>query len=119
MMTNLHKSMLLNVRIEHATVSMQAQSSARPTKIPCSARERERERERKRESFLLCDSSRSLSSLYASRVGNKEKESNIPDLIDCFLNAIHRQSLSLSLSLSLSVHVCVRAFMSSVKMSSH
>ena len=77
----------------------------------------ERERETKRESFLLCDSTRSLSSFYASRVGNKEKESNISDLIDCFLNAIHRQSLSLSLALSL--RVCVRVFMSSVKMSSH
>ena len=80
-------------------------SRACPTEIPCSVRERERET--KRESFLLCDSSRSLSSLYASRVGNKEKESNISDLIDCFLNAIHRQSLSLSLSLSLCVHACV------------
>ena len=67
----------------------------------------ERERETKRESFLLCDSSRSLSSFCASRVGNKEKESNISDLIDCFLNAIHRQSLSFFLSLSLSVCVCV------------
>ena len=107
--------MFPNVRIEYATVSMQAQSSARPTEIPRSVRERERERETKRESFLLCDSSRSLESLYASRVGNKEKESNISDLIDCFLNEIHRQSLSLSLPLSLSVRVCVHVFVSSVK----
>ena len=62
LMTNLHKSMSPNVRIESATVRMRAQSSARPTEIPRSVRERERERER--ESFLLCDSSRSLESLY-------------------------------------------------------
>ena len=42
MMTNLHKSMLPNVRIEPATVHMQAQSSAHPTEIPRSVRERER-----------------------------------------------------------------------------
>ena len=80
---------------------MRAQSSKRPTEIPHSVRERE--------SFLVCDSS--SESLYVSRVGNKEKESNISDLIECFLSAIHHQSLSLS------VHV--RVFVSAVKMSSH
>ena len=43
-------------------------------------------------------------------MGNKEKESNISDLIDCFLNAIHRQSLSLSFSLSLSLSNRARYF---------
>ena len=65
LMTNLHKSMSPNVRIESATVRMRAQSSARPTEIPRSVREEERERE----SFLLCDSSRSLESLYFTLVG--------------------------------------------------
>ena len=58
LMTNLHKSMSPNVRIESATVRMRAQWSARPTALG------KRERERERESFLLCDSSRSLESLY-------------------------------------------------------
>ena len=91
----------------HSRARVQPRYRARLERERERRRERDEERETKRESFLLCDSSRSLESLYASWVGNKEKESNISDLIDCFLNAIHRQSLSLSLSLSLSVRVCV------------
>ena len=52
----------------------------------------------------------SLESLYVSRIGNKEKENNISDLIDCFLNAIHCQSLSLFLSFSLCACVCACVF---------